>query len=336
MWKGCLLLLVLLSVTLFLEHRSVSERGLPLPWVAAGVLSMGATLLLGSFYGLIEALLKRRNPETDPSRWIDGQTIRVSGRVHATGQPCQAPFSGKSAVLVLYQMTQGPTANALAGLHNSVPRVSGFEMVPCAVTTRHGTLQLRGVPPLQPFLPGIYRDDTKHASAASVLASARWQLASFAQPLEHFIASGTLRPPQYVINRLAAESLFAPTGGFSARGGDSGAALECTGDQAAGVLALRLRANGWWYQERFIPHGEELTAEGTYSANPPSIDIGTSVLTPNHKLSPGAAELTASREWLQALAFVLIFGTIVASLHYAVFADGGALYRSIVRVLLES
>ena len=81
MAKGCLTLTGLFGLALVLERLALGERGMPLPWLAAALLAASLTLALGSVQGVAQALRRRNAPESEPSRWRDGESVRTGGRI---------------------------------------------------------------------------------------------------------------------------------------------------------------------------------------------------------------------------------------------------------------
>ena len=79
MAKGCLTLTGLFGLALVLERLALGERGMPLPWLAAALLAASLTLALGSVQGVAQALRRRNAPESEPSRWRDGESVRIGG-----------------------------------------------------------------------------------------------------------------------------------------------------------------------------------------------------------------------------------------------------------------
>jgi hypothetical protein len=336
MLKGCLLLVVALAAALFFEHRFISQQDLPEPWVAIGVLSVLVMLLVGSIHGLLAAFAKRLNPETDPSSWKDGQEVRISGTILPQRQAIRAPFSGADSVLFRYRMWQSLEMGRETLDERNDPSVNGIEMVPCSLLTTTGSWELRGFPPLRRIPINSYSGETHYPQAARLLATTPWRITNpseAARMLGDALRGDAFQPPQHVMNQTARERLLAPPGQPAAGTWQGGPPRQLSGEDAVTVLCQRMAARAWSFEEQHIPAGAQVTVEGTYSASPPSINMGQAISKPGHSISLGLAAETASREWVQAFVFVTVLTVIVTVLHYAVYANQGELYRFVMQEL---
>lgn len=336
MLKGCLLLVVALAAALFVEHRLITQQDLPHPWIAIGILSLLVTLLVGSIHGLFAAFAKRLNPESDPSTWKDGQEVRIGGAILPQRQAIRAPFSGADSVLFRYRMWQSLEMGRETLDERNDPSVNGMEMAPCSLLTAAGSWELRGFPPLRRIPIDSYSGETHYPRAARVLATASWRITNpseAAKVLGDALRGDAFQPPQHVMNQTARERLLAPPGQPSAGTWQGGPPAQLSGEAAVTALCQRMAARAWSFEEQHIPAGAQVTVEGTYSANPPSIDIGQAIAKPGHSISLGLAAETASREWIQAFVFVTVLTGIVTALHYAVYTNQGHLYRFVMQEL---
>lgn len=330
MLKGCLLLVVALVAALFLEHRFLSPQELPYPWVATGVLSVAVMLLVGSIHGLLVAFAKRVHPESDPSTWKDGQLVRVGGVIVPQRHAVRAPFSGVESVLYRYRMWQRvEIGRETLDKHND-PSVHGIDMAPCSLLTSAGTVVLTGFPALRHLPLKTYSGEAHYPQAARILANTRWKIQSLAvtaEALGEALEGDAFRPPMHVMNRTACERLLAPPGEATAGSWQGGPPAQLSGEAAIAALCQRMASRAWGFEEQHIPAGAPVTVEGTYSSHPPTIDIGQGISKPEHSIRLGLAAETASREWVQAFLFVTGMTVLVTALHYAVYANGGRIYR---------
>jgi hypothetical protein len=336
MLKGCLLLLVALTAALFFEHRFITQQDLPEPWVAIGILSVLVMLLVGSIHGLFAAFAKRLSPESDPSTWKDGQEVRISGTILPQRQAIRAPFSGVDSILFRYRMWQSLERGRETLDERNDPSVNGIEMVPCTLLTNAGSLALRGFPPLRHIPIDRYSGEAHYPQAARLLATTSWRITNpseAAKMLGDALRGDAFQPPHHVMNQTARERLLSPSGQPSAGAWQGGPPAQLSGEEAVNVLCQRMAARAWSFEEQHVPAGAQVTVEGTYSANPPSIDMGQAITKPGHSISLGLAAETASREWIQAFLFVTVLTAIVTALHYAVYANQGQFYRFVMEEL---
>ena len=103
MLGGCLILIAAFVAILLLELQTVQSLGLPHPWIIAPALALLATLAAGCVPGMAAALRRRAAPESDPSRWQEGETVRLGGTIHPVDTVLRTPFGHVDAVAMAYR-----------------------------------------------------------------------------------------------------------------------------------------------------------------------------------------------------------------------------------------
>ena len=91
-------------------------------------------------------------------------------------------------------------------------------------------------------------------------------------------------------------------------------------------------ADSWQFYEHSLRPGTEVTVEGIYRESPPRIEIGNWIRDSRamEAIRPGLAEVTAKAQLRFEFISLLFGGTVTGWLHYAVYTNGGALYRSLI------
>ena len=148
MGKGCLALLALFGVALYLELRQARALELPHPMLVAAALAVVLTLAVGSVQGLAQAWGLRAKPESSPSEWRDGELVRVGGRLRGDGPLLEAPFSGRKTLFYHYWAKE-----TRPELNEEVGRATfkGMDQTPWTLETAHGRIRLKGVPRMREF-----------------------------------------------------------------------------------------------------------------------------------------------------------------------------------------
>jgi len=316
MWKGGLILLVVLGVALFLEFRQMRALDLPGVWVAAPVLAILATLAIGSIQGLAEAWTRKETPQSGPSQWRDGELVRVGGRLSGRGELLEAPLSGRRVVFYQYWVTEVVQER---GIVKQRAGLRGMDRTPWELETDYGRIRLKGIPRMRDFLPVNHESNAIRGRLARLLASADWRIApgvwNFStEEGEALFANENGELPSHMINRLAADL------------------LEVTpGQQSEEYYLERLaKRRHWNCQERSVEAGEEVTVAGTYRAAENVIDLSYGIAGAQHEMVRGGAAQTASRNLVTTVVFVLVLAALAGAAHYVVYAGGGVLWRSVV------
>lgn len=314
---GCLFLIAVFGVALWLGHGRVAALDLPHAWPVSLLLALTATLAVGSLQGLWLAWRRREGAGDEPAELADGATVRLSGVLLPEGAPLTAPYSGRAAVY-LWHEAFAPEDTPRES-RRVAPRFNGVAAVPCRLQTRTRRLALRGMPSMREMPEQQFRGPPYHAAAARLLATTAWTRAP--ELIELDLRGAARRftqadPSMQLINAQALDRLRMTIGGTT-----------------EAELLQRLPAHRWTYCERIVPPGATVTVTGTYRAAQRLLEIGVGPATPQHELLPGGAVEVAGRQWRQTLAFVVVLTLLAVAGHTAVLGAGGAWYREAVRAI---
>ena len=364
MLGGCLILIAAFVAILLLELQTVQSLGLPHPWIIAPALALLATLAAGCVPGMAAALRRRAAPESDPSRWQEGETVRLGGTIHPVDTVLRTPFGHVDAVAMAYRARTTEDHN---DARRGNPGWRGLAAVPSLLDTGSLRIPLVGTPSLRQFPEKPYTGNEVVRNAARHLAHTRWQIAPDLVSVDATTAAelfthGAGPLPPHLIDRTAADLLGVQAVAEMAVGqkradgvadmnaiANMNAVAVSDGDAAPGALGdsvedahaasleavylERLGARPWTFAERAIPVGSEVTVTGTWRAFPPRIEIGYGVRTADHLIRPGRAKRTASSDLWQALGASAAIVAFAAGAHHVVFHDAGALYRALLAAL---
>ena len=345
MAKGCLTLTGLFGLALFLERLALGERGMPLPWLAAALLAASLTLALGSVQGVAQALRRRNAPESEPSRWRDGESVRTGGRIEPSGPLLRTPLGGCDAVLVEYSIYRVPSQARIGGnpqARPTPPSAKGLEMVPFRVRNAAGAIAIDGWASLAQFPEADCDHAAGREGAARVLASEPWRVSTPDEAVHagRELLGGPAGTPLALrlANPAAVRELLAPEGEPNAGRWTGGPPPDLEGEAAVAAVRARLARHRWLLKERRLAPGDEVTVEGIYRADPPRIEVGRgpSLGAPERGIRPGLPDVTARREAHTALAFALALAVVAAAAHWLVFSSGGQFYRGLVDWLRQA
>ncbi len=175
MKKGCLVSLLILAACAggywYVLHGHVEPPAL---WWGVGLASFFMWISIGAMRTAIASAQDAARVTRDSTfsgytgeQYEDGATVTVAGHIRAVGQSLRAPFSGKPAVLVSYEIDH--TVPSEDGSTDSKD-YSGFVMVPCAIDSTRGAIRLFGFPLLEGFPKVSLDGDEARRNAASFLA----------------------------------------------------------------------------------------------------------------------------------------------------------------------
>jgi hypothetical protein len=340
MITGCLLLLGVLAATFYVEYGLLEAHGYRLAWLAALSLAFGVTMAVGSLQGALLALWKALHPESDPNTWRDGGKVRVGGVVQSRGQTITAPFSGREALAVEYELVAADrTVEESARASRAAkppPSARGLDVAPLGLFASNTYVAISGTPWLRHLPEDQHEDESALPRAARLLATTEWatgDLGGGVPVLRDLVRTPDAEIRLHVLNRPAADLLIAPPGQPVAGRRSGGPAPDLDGRQAEEAILQRLGARRWAFKERVLSPGTPVTVEGTFRANPPRIDVGRWMDPGVDGIRPGLAATTAWRQWWQALAFTVAFGAFAAGAHYVVYAEDGIYYRQLLEWL---
>jgi len=318
MLGGCLFLTVVFAAALTFELQHVPALGRTHTWVVSTVLAVLATLAVGCVHGVVVALRRRMAPETDPSGWQDGATVRLSGTIRPHGEALRTPFGHLDAVAMEYRARTTEHHN---DVRQGSPGWRGRASVASLLDTGSMRLALSGTPTLRHFPEVQHAGEAALCDAARHLANTVWQIAPDLTDVDlHAVAAlrdhGADALPAHLVDRRAADALQ----------------MDASDPTPEHYLA-RLRERPWMFAERAIPVGCTVTVTGTWRALPPRIEVGYGPRTAEHAIQPGEAVRVASSELTHTLVISAAIAACAAGAHYVVLADGGALYHALRTVL---
>ena len=314
MWTSALVLAIVFAATLYLERQAMQALSLPFAGIAAVLLALAVTLALGSLQGIWQAIKRKSSPETPPSQWKDGKLILVGGRLKGSALK-RAPWSDREVLFYWYSATTRLNARQAGA---NTPGFRGMDLAPMELVTETRSITLEGVPNPRHLLPEVsFQDEEKNQEAAHHLANTSW---TTAPEIVNFSMSDTemnfFAVPLHLINRSGRQHLQA-----------------FEGQQYSAEHFLKmLRMGRWFYRERVLLPGEEVTVTGTFRDHPPRIDIGTStsIQGAQHEIQRGLPAATASGNLMATVAFAAVLAALAAGAHYVVYGQAGAHYLDLV------
>lgn len=330
----------LLLVCLLGEWWFLREKDLPYMWAVVAVLGGGLTQISAALPVLCKAFRTAQQPETAPSAWQDGNRVRIGGVVQAAGETLKTPFTGQDAVCMEFVLRVADTGkgegdSAYSERLHIPPGMCGYDQIPFGIATARGFVAVAGTPSLKRFAGWASLDPGKCAEAGVLLARARWRLGDMRLRdgvYRGFVGQEDKAVRLYLLNTRLAELMLMPPGQPTAGWVEGYPPPHLQGDEAAAVLTRRMRQRIWQFYEHSLRPGAEVTVEGIFRDRPPRIEISNWMRDSRaiEAIRPGLAGVTAKAqlrfEWISLLLGV----TVTGWLHYAVYAHGGALYRTLV------
>ena len=346
MKKGCLFLLAVLVAASAGYYYLFQGTELSDNWWAPIGLGVGAAIVVANFLGIVAAIRQRQLSKRSPSEWRDGDKIVVSGRLQPQRGSITAPFSGKSATIVHYEVSRMVKSGDSS---NSQTDFSGYLMTPCTVQTKRGALRLVGFPLLAQVSAEVCTNDDAYLRAANYLQTCQFQEQS-ANPLKALAAlnevladdDGDLRIdfrasraslPEFSLDQAAAtegaesetlededdrEEREADQARFGAAAnevisGINQASIDPRDQQLAAALASR----GYSLKETVVPSGAEVTLTGLYVSGKNQINIGSGIKYPSHGVQLGNLTSVLGRNLRRAfIGFVFWTGAFGAGNWY--------------------
>ena len=314
MWTSALILAVIFAASLYFERQALHALSLPFAGVTAVLLALAVTLAIGSVQGIWQAIRRKASPETPRSQWQDGKLILVGGRLKG-GALKRVPWTGREVLFYWYSATARQSARQAGA---SAPGFRGMDLAPMELVTETQSIKLEGLPNPRHLLPEVsFQNEEKNQEAARHLASTSWttspELVNFSLSDAEMSFSAV---PQHLINRSGRQHLEAVEGQH----------------YSAEHFLTMLRKGNWFYRERVLMPGEEVTITGTFRDHPPRIDIGTSISIQGaqHEIRRGLPAATASGNLLSTLIFAAVLAALAAGAHYFVYVQNGAHYLDLL------
>ncbi|MBY4596951.1 hypothetical protein [Ottowia caeni] len=314
MWTSALVLAIVFAATLYFERQAMHALSLPFAGITAVLLTLAVTLALGSAQGVWQAIKRKSSPETPPSQWKDGQLILAGGRLKGNVLK-RAPWTGREVLFYWYSASARHTARQAGA---NAPGFRGMDLALMELVTEARSIKLEGVPNPRHLIPEVsFQDEEKNQEAARHLASTSWTTApeivnfSMADAEMNFSAV-----PLHLINRSGRQHLDA---------------VEGQAYSAEHYLKM-LRMGRWFYRERVLLPGEEVTVTGTFHDHPPRIDIGTStsIQGAQHEIRRGLPAATASGNLMSTIVFAAVLAALAVGAHYFVYGQAGAHYLNLL------
>lgn len=330
----------LLVVCLLGEWWFLRDQDLPYMWALVALMGGGLTQIGAGFSVLGKAFRTTQQPETDPDAWRDGNRVRIGGVVQASGAMLKTPFTGEDAVCMEFAVrvadtAKGETDEGFSKRRHIPPGMCGYDQVPFGIVTTRGLIAVAGTPSLKRFAGWASLDPSHCAKAGALLARARWRLGDMRLRdgvYRGFVGQEDETVRLYLLNTRLAELMLMPPGEPTAGWLEGYPPPQLEGKAAEEALSRRMRQRIWQFYEHSLRPGVEVTVEGIYRQSPPRIEISNWIRDSRamDAIRPGLAEVTAKAQ-LRFEFISLLLGVMVTGwLHYAVYTNGGALYRSLI------
>lgn len=309
-------------------------------WAVVAVLGGGLTQIGAVLPALGKAFHTTQQPETDPTAWRDGNRVRIGGVVQAAGGTLKTPFTGQDAVCMEFALRvaatgKGEDDSAVSERRHIPPGMCGYDQVPFGIATTRGWIAVAGTPSLKRFAGWASLDPGNCDKAGALLARARWRLGDMRLRdgvYRGFVGQEDEPVRLYLLNTRLAELMLMPPGQPTAGWLEGYPPPQLEGEAAGQALARRMRQRIWQFYEHSLRPGTEVTVEVIYRESPPRIEIGNWIRDSRaiEAIRPRLAEVTAKAQLRFELISLLLGGTVTGWLHYAVYTNGGALYRSLI------
>jgi hypothetical protein len=330
----------LLIVCLAGEWWLLRDKNLPYTWALVVLLGGGLAQLGMAVPVLRKAFETTKQPETDPSAWQDGSRVRMGGVIKAVGETLKTPFTRQEAVCLEFAArvadeAMGEEDTFFTRRKYLPPGLCGYDQVPFGIVSSRGFLIVDGTPSLKRLNEWSSLDPAYCTAAGALLESARWRLADMRLRdgvYRGFVGQQDKSVRLYLLNTRLAELMLMPKDKPSAGWLEGYPPPQLEGEAAAATLARRMRQRIWQFYEYSLRPGDQVTVEGIYRESPPRIEISNWIR--DHRameaIRPGLADVTAKAQLRFERTSVLLGVAVTGWLHYAVYANGGALYRSLI------
>ncbi|RIL12559.1 MAG: hypothetical protein DCC75_00225, partial [Proteobacteria bacterium] len=171
MKKGCLILLLIWIVLSALYYQVLQGTELADQiWVPI-LYGLSGVLVIANLQGLRMVFGMRSAAKRAPHEWKAGSLVGFSGRIQAVSKALIAPFSGKEAVIIEYEIERRVGSGKSTSMQN---HFMGFLMTPCTVYSARGPVRLIGFPLLAQIHPAS-DDPYSYEKAARYLAAAKFK-----------------------------------------------------------------------------------------------------------------------------------------------------------------
>lgn len=313
---GCLVPIAAFAIALVFHLERLHEPEIPNATLVAVALAFGWAVTAGCLHGLVTAGIRAAQPETTTSQRKEGASVRIGGRVRPMADTLRSPIGRQEAVA--YQYAAHHVTRQRSGKLARQAGFRGLDTVPCFLETASGHLPIRGFPLLTHFPERRYQGDEACRSAAELVIERNWSPTGSLPTLNPFELEKTFS------DRLQALPLDMMTPAAESE-------LQL-GPERPDVERIKdaLSKGNWRFSERVIAPGEEVTVIGTYSMNPPGLDVSFGIRKAEHGIHPGLPSRLAMRKLVHALVAFLFFAGSAVALHWLVYDGNGARYRDLL------
>jgi|GEM_PF-2329693 len=298
--RGCLLSLIAFALgcmaCFYLIGNTEIQDQYWIPFVYGG-LSMLTYLNL---WGIVQAWQQKRSFNLPRSDWRDGTMIGITGKIRAKSKPMIAPFSRQEAVMVQYSVKFDESD----GNPSDSRLCFGIMRTPCVIDFEGQSYTLAGLPFLTELSPRILLPHSAFPAAMEFVRHKNFELLT-ANPI-----------------KMMRESW----GAFSDADGDVQthyAMPDCktlfvdklesqAGDNLSGLDPFR----GFRLEELCVPHGTEVSINGTYLAQQNAIDIGGGLSKTFHSLKLGPGSRPSNGPLIKSTIFGIVFSSALLGATY--------------------
>ena len=333
MKKGCIFCLVIFAASwigywVYLQSTPLADK-----WWVPGLLALSVLLVVSNLWGISIALKQKIASGRSQADWRDGKLVGVSGVISAS-RPVTAPFSGKSAAIVEYEISK--TSH---GSNNSTQKTKecfGFMMAPTSIQSMRGTVRLVGFPMLADVRGTNVTDESAYRNAGEFLVKTTFKpepgsalkiLAEINAVLtdEDGVVDAHFGDMELRDSVLAGD--YDPDDTDEITDTDDGTDENPVDEEpaeapdaagSAGRVGEKLSTRGYDLTETVISPGETITAFGTYRASKQAIDIGSGMTNLSHSLHRGPIEKVLFRKLRNSCFGTLFWGAVAAAGHWYV------------------
>ncbi len=289
--SGCLLSLIAFALGCAAGFYLIGDTKIQdqywIPFVYGG-LSMLTYLNL---WGIVQAWQQRRSFNRPRANWRDGTMIGITGKIRAQNKPMIAPFSRQEAVMVQYSVKFDESD----GNPSDSRLCFGIMRTPCLIDFEGQSYTLAGLPFMTELSPRIL---LPHAAFPAAIEFVR-----------HTTFEPLLKDPLKVMRETWAA--------FSDADGDVQTHYAMPNYQSDFIEKLESQAGdnlrgldpfrSFRLEELSVPHGTEVSINGTYLAQQNAIDIGGALSKTFHSLKLGPGSLPSNGPIIKALIFGFVF-----------------------------
>lgn len=340
--KGCLFLLVLWAGLTGFWFYILRDTPLASDWWVPVLLALSVVIVCGNIIGLGMMIRLQRASKRTRSEWRDGDLVCVSGSLQANGAAVEAPFSGRSAVIIEYQIKPGGVHGSSNKAHSDF---KGMIMSSCGVQTDRGMVPLVGFPLLAHIAERSVDDADAYDRAAAHLLRTRFEEVPN-NPLAHLSQLTTILadddgiveahfkdPTASVENLLAAGAEYEGDENDDDDeewvGGVSGSTPQTSGppsgqdesqEQAetrrARELGRALRDREYDLVETVVEDGAQVTVTGTFRGDRQAIDVGSGLKNLNHQVHLGAKGKVLGKQLTKSAAGLVFWSLVCVAGHW--------------------